>query len=132
MRLDRDSLEEMVRTYFAGVDGEDLPLVFSTLASNCVFTVETHKVKLVGRSEITRMFDRLWAGHKAVCHDQFEFVTDLQNGRVSVQFRVTNTLPDDSLVHKSNCNFFTVTDGMFSAVNVYMSGANTLHGPTAA
>jgi hypothetical protein len=64
-----------------------------------------------------------------VRHDQFKFMTDPKAGRVAVQFRVTNTLPDDSLVYKSNCNFFTVTKGMFSAVNVYMAGANTLHGP---
>ena len=121
-----------MRTYFAGVDGEDLRLVFSMLASDCVFSVETHQVKLVGRPEITVMFELLWAGHKAVCHDQFKFVTDPQNGSIAVQFRVANTLPDGSLVYKFNCNFFTVTDGMFSAVNVYMAGANTLHGPTVA
>ena len=129
MNWDKNTLEEMVRTYFAGVDGEDLGLVFSTLADDCLFSVETHHVKLVGRSEITSMFERLWAEHKAVSHDQFKYITDPENGRVAVQFRVTNTLNDGGLVFKSNCNFFTVTDGMFSAVNVYMAGVNTLHGP---
>ena len=129
MSPDSGTLEAMVRTYFAGVDSEDLDLVFTTLAPECVFTVETHQVHLEGRPEITAMFARLWSGHKSVRHDQFKFMTDPKAGRVAVQFRVTNTLPDDSLVYKSNCNFFTVTKGMFSAVNVYMAGANTLHDP---
>ena len=129
MSRDSDMLEAMVRTYFTGVDSEDMDLVLSTLAPDCVFTVETHQVHLVGRPEITAMFTRLWASHKSVRHDQFKFVTDPQAGRVAAQFRVTNILPDDSLVYKSNCNFFTATKGMFSAVNVYMAGANTLHGP---
>ena len=131
MSWDKNTLEKMVRTYFAGVDGEDLGLVLSTLTFDCLFSVETHQVKLVGRSEITTMFERLWVGHKTVCHDQFKFISDPENGRVAVQFRVTNTLHDGGLVFKSNCNFFTVTDGMFSAVNVYMAGVNTLTGPLA-
>ena len=42
MSRDSDMLEAMVRTYFTGVDSEDMDLVFSTLAPDCVFTVETH------------------------------------------------------------------------------------------
>ena len=72
------------------------------------------------------MFRRLWQNHKSVRHDQFNFVTDTEHDRVAVQFRVTNTLPDGSLVFKSNCNFFVMRNGLFSAVNVYMAGANTL------
>jgi hypothetical protein len=37
-----------------------------------------------------------------------------------------NTLHSGQLVYKSNCNFFTVTDGRFSTVTVYMAGENTL------
>ena len=43
-----------------------------------------------------------------------------------MRFRVTNTLPDGSLVYKSNCNFFTARDGLFTEVCVYMAGENTL------
>ena len=51
MSPDSGTLEAMVRTYFAGVDSEDLDLVFTTLAPECVFTVETHQVHLEGRPE---------------------------------------------------------------------------------
>ena len=50
MSPDSGTLEAMVRTYFAGVDSEDLDLVFTTLAPECVFTVETHQVHLEGAS----------------------------------------------------------------------------------
>ena len=130
MSENRTVLEEMVRRYFKGVDTHDLEGIFSTLAEDCVFTVETHQVRLQGREQITQMFLRLWESHKSVQHSQFSFVTDTDLGRVAVQFRVTNTLHDGSLVFKSNCNFFVMKDGLFSSVNVYMAGANTLDVPS--
>ena len=79
-----------------------------------------------GHDEIRAMFDRLWSHHAAVRHDRFHFV-DAGNGTdIAVRFQVTNTLHDGSLVHKSNCNFFTAIDGRFTEVRVYMAGENTL------
>jgi len=130
MSENRTVLEEMVRRYFKGVDTHDLEGIFRTLAEDCVFTVETHQVRLQGREPITQMFLRLWESHRSVQHSQFSFVTDTDLGRVAVQFRVTNTLHDGSLVFKSNCNFFVMKDGLFSSVNVYMAGANTLDVPS--
>jgi len=119
-------LSRLVLTYFQGVDGQDIDLLLGTLSDDCVFTVETHKVRLQGHDEITGMFERLWSHHAAVKHDQFHFV-DAGNGTdIAVRFRVTNTLTDDSLVYKSNCNFFTALDGKFTEVRVYMAGENTL------
>ena len=119
-------LEHMVLTYFRGVDEQDLDLIFETLAPNCAFSVETHGIKLNGHEDIRGMFDRLWSHHAAVRHDQFHFVDAGNGADIAVRFRVTNTLPDGSLVHKSNCNFFTAKDGMFTEVRVYMAGENTL------
>ena len=31
------------------------------------------------------------------------------------------------IINKSNCNFFTVRDGLFSEIRVYMAGENTLN-----
>lgn len=124
--------EDLVHRYFGGVDGQNLDEIFQTLTEDCVFTVETHQVRLQGRDEIAGMFHRLWRNHKSVRHDQFNFVTDTGRNRIAVQFRVTNTLHDGSLVHKSNCNFFEVKDGLFSSVNVYMAGENTLDAPDSA
>ena len=127
MSDDRKKLEELVLRYFKAVDTHDLDGIFRTLSEDCIFTVETHQVCLQGRAKITDMFHRLWANHQSVQHDQFRFVTDATRNRVAVQFRVTNTLPDGSIVHKSNCNFFVMEAGLFNHVNVYMAGENTLN-----
>ena len=120
------NLQKLVTAYFKGVDDQDIDLILGTLDEDCVFAVETHGVRLGGHAEITGMFERLWADHISVLHDRFHFV-DADNGRdIAVRFHVTNTLHDGSLVHKSNCNFFTVNNGKFNSVRVYMSGENTL------
>ena len=120
------NLIDLVRTYFAAVDGEDLPAVLATLSPDCVFTVETHGVRLEGHAEITGMFRRLWESHAAVRHDGFTFVPSAADGRIAAQFQVTNTLHGGGLVHKSNCNFFHVQGDVFDSVAVYMAGENTL------
>jgi len=121
-----NSMKELVLTYFRGVDGKNIDVIFDTLAQDCVFSVETHGVRLHGHEEIRGMFDRLWSHHAAVRHDQFHFVDAANGTDIAVRFRVTNTLPDGSLVYKSNCNFFTATAGRFKEVRVYMAGENTL------
>lgn len=121
-----NDLSSLVLTYFKGVDFQDIDLLLGTLSDDCVFTVETHDVRLQGHDEIAGMFDRLWAHHAAVKHDQFHFVDAGDETNVAVRFRVTNTLADGSLVYKSNCNFFTARDGKFTEVRVYMAGENTL------
>jgi len=119
-------LVSLVLTYFKGVDSQDIDLLLGTLSDDCVFTVETHEVRLQGHDEIAGMFDRLWSHHAAVRHDQFHFVDAGNTTDVAVRFRVTNTLADGSLVYKSNCNFFTAKAGKFTEVRVYMAGENTL------
>jgi len=119
----------LVEAYFAAVDAEDLPGVLATLAPNCVFTVETHGVGLQGHEEISAMFHRLWASHRAVRHHAFVHVPDPSGGRIASRFKVENTETDGRLTHKSNCNFFEIADGRFETVAVYMAGINTLEGP---
>ena len=117
---------ELVRRYFAAVDGEDFAAIASTLAEDCVFTVETHAIRLEGHDEIRGMFARLWADHAAVRHHDFVHVAAPGDGRVATRFSVVNTRPDGSEIHKSNCNFFEIHNGRFSRVAVYMAGKNTL------
>ena len=124
--MTRDELIELVRTYFAGVDNEDLEKIFSTFTDDCRFSVETHEVELKGRDAIRGMFERLWSNHATVRHDSFRFVVDAEHGKIAVQFRVTNTFDNGEKVYKSNCNFFTIRDGFFDTVAVYMAGENTL------
>jgi hypothetical protein len=119
-------LASLVISYFKGVDDQDIDILLGTLDARCVFAVETHGVKLHGHDEIRGMFDRLWAHHAAVRHDRFHFVDAGNGSDIAVRFRVTNTLHDGSLVYKSNCNFFTASNGKFTEVRVYMAGENTL------
>ena len=118
--------KERVIDYFRGVDTQDIQLILSTLTSDCYFAVETHGVSMHGSKAISQMFERLWANHQWVKHDQFEWVICKSEEAIAVRFQVTNKLLDGQLVHKSNCNFFNCTQGLFSEVRVYMAGENTL------
>ncbi len=120
----------LVEAYFAAVDNEDLHGVLNTLHEDCVFTVETHGVRLQGHDDIALMFRRLWGNHRAVRHFDFVHVPDPTNDRIAVRFKVENTERNGSLTRKSNCNFFETKDGKFSAVAVYMAGKNTLDSET--
>ena len=40
--------EDLVLRYFKGVDKEDINAILTTLTEDCVFSIETHKIKLVG------------------------------------------------------------------------------------
>lgn len=121
------TLETLVRRYFAGVDAADFEKVRATLAPDCLFTVETHGVRLEGIDAIRGMLRRLWDSHAAVEHRDFVFTTAPAEGRVAVRFAVVNTRHDGTLVHKSNANFFEARDGRFTRVSVYMAGDNTLN-----
>ena len=119
--------EDLVLDYFKGVDEEDIDAILKTFTKDCIFSIETHKIKLVGHEEITSMFKRLWKNHKSVEHKEFCFVRDSIGKQVAVRFQVKNVLLNGQFVLKSNCNFFTLRDGLFSEVRVYMAGENTLN-----
>lgn len=124
--MTQQELIDLVERYFDAVDREDFPAISATLSPDCVFTVETHGVRLEGLDAIEGMFRRLWADHAAVRHQDFVHVAAPGDGRIATRFAVINTHHDGILTHKSNCNFFEVRDGRFSHVAVYMAGGNTL------
>jgi hypothetical protein len=125
-KMTYQTLQGKVLTYFSGVDEQNIEMILKTLSKECIFTVETHNIKLIGHLAICGMFERLWAHHQWVRHDNFHFVTSHSGSDIAARFQVTNKLHNGNLVHKSNCNFFTVKDDLFSEVRVYMSGENTL------
>ena len=125
--MKKTNAEELVLEYFKAVDDEDIGAILNTLTEDCIFSVETHSVKLFGHKEITGMFKRLWKNHASVEHTNFHFVKDAVNNQVAVRFQVKNILLGGETVLKSNCNFFTLRDGIFSEVRVYMAGQNTLN-----
>ena len=125
--MEKTDYENLVLDYFKGVDEENIDAILITLTEDCVFSIETHGIKLVGHKEIISMFKRLWKNHKSVEHKEFYFVKDPIGNQIAVRFQVKNVLRDDQIVSKSNCNFFTLKDGIFSEVRVYMAGENTLN-----
>ena len=125
--MEKTDYEELVLDYFKGVDEENIDAILETLTEDCVFSIETHGIKLVGHKEIIGMLKRLWKNHKSVEHKEFYFVKDPIGNQIAVRFQVKNVLRDDQIVSKSNCNFFTLKDGIFSEVRVYMAGENTLN-----
>ena len=110
-----------------GVDEKNIGAILKTLTKDCVFSIETHGVKLVGHEEITSMFKRLWKNHASVAHKEFYFVKDAMSNQIAVRFQVKNILHNGQIISKSNCNFFTLKGGIFSEVRVYMAGENTLN-----
>ena len=120
-------LKDKVIDYFRGVDTQDIQLILSTLTNNCYFAVETHGVSMHGTKAISQMFERLWANHQWVKHDQFAWVVCKSETAIAVRFQVTNKLLSGQLVKKSNCNFFNCEHGLFSQIRVYMQGENTLN-----
>jgi uncharacterized protein (TIGR02246 family) len=124
--MTKTELIALVERYFQAVDTENFTEIASILSPDCIFTVESHGVKLRGRAEIETMFTRLWQNHANVRHENFSHVAAAEEGRIASQFNVINTEHDGSLTHKSNCNFFHVDGDRFSHVAVYMAGGNTL------
>ena len=124
--MTQEQMIALVERYFTGVDAEDFPGIAATLADDCIFTVETHGVRLAGHAAIEAMFDRLWSRHAAVEHRDFVHVADPLHGRIASRFTVVNTHHDGGTTRKSNCNFFELRGGRFDRVAVYMAGENTL------
>ena len=69
--MKQDEMIDLVERYFDAVDREDFQAIGATLTDDCVFTVETHGVRLEGLDEIEAMFRRLWADHASVRHRDF-------------------------------------------------------------
>lgn len=124
--MTEENMIALVDRYFQGVDQQSFDEIAATLSEDCVFTVETHNVRLQGHAEIATMFVRLWANHCAVEHKDFSYVSAPYSDRITTQFTVANTELDGSQTYKSNCNFFRIHDGKFTHVAVYMAGPNTL------
>lgn len=124
--LDSTQLVALVERYFAAVDQMDLDATLACFEPDATFTIATFNTIYSGRDTgIRGMFERLNSRYSRVWHGNFDHVVQAP-ARVASQFRVENTLPDGSLRVKNNCNFFSVRGTRFDAVQVYMSGDNSL------
>lgn len=124
--MTRANMIALVERYFYGVDSEDFSVITETLTEDCIFSVETHGVRLTDPQDKSTMFSKLWQKHAAVLHKDFTYVVDVENGRIAAQFTVENRETNGDLTKKSNCNFFQIRSGKFSRIQVYMAGLNTL------
>jgi ketosteroid isomerase-like protein len=124
--LDSVQLVALVEHYFASVDRMDLDGTLACFEPDATFTIATFNTIYQGRDTgIRSMFERLNSRYSRVWHGNFDHVIQAP-ARVASQFRVENTLLDGSLRVKNNCNFFSVSGTRFDAVQVYMSGDNSL------
>lgn len=125
--LDEPQLQELVERYFASVDRMDVAATLSCFTPDAHFCIANHGVSYHGRDdELRGMYERLNDRYARVWHGQFDHVFDVPRQRVASRFRVENTTHDGQLLHKNNCNFFELRNGLFSEVFVYMSAENSL------
>ena len=125
--LDADQMRALVERYFAAVDQKEVQATLSCFTADAHFCIANHGVSYRGRDqELRGMYERLNARYARVWHGGFDHVFDVPNQRVASRFRVENTTHDGQLLHKNNCNFFALRDGLFSEVFVYMSADNSL------
>jgi len=125
--LDAPALQELVERYFAAVDRKDMVATLACFGPQAQFGIANHGVSFEGRdTQLRSMFERLHERYARVWHGDFEHVYDVPRQRVASRFRVENTTHAGEQLHKNNCNFFQVQDGLFVQVWVYMSGDNSL------
>ena len=123
----RTALIDLAERYFAAVDSMNVDRVLEFFHPDAVFLVPTFDARHSGRDRAIRtMFERLYSRYDRVWHGGFRHVVDAESGLIASRFRVENTAHDGQLMSKSNCNFFSVRDGRFDEVAVYMSGDNSL------
>ena len=125
--MNSELLISRVEDYFAAVDRKDLAATLSFFTASAVFTIATFDVVYRGRdSEISGMFERLFARYERIWHGDFKHVVQ-QPDRIASRFRVENRTPDGLEFRKNNSNFFHATGESFHEVFVFMSGDNALH-----
>ncbi|MFM7342518.1 MAG: nuclear transport factor 2 family protein [Betaproteobacteria bacterium] len=125
--LDAQALQDLVERYFAAVDRKDVTATLACFGPQALFGIANHGVSYQGRdTELRGMFERLHERYARVWHGDFDHVLDVPRQRAASRFRVENTTHAGELLHKNNCNFFLVQDGLFAQVWVYMSGDNSL------
>ena len=71
------------------------------------------------------LFAERWQGAMTARHHDFAHTPSAAAGRIASQFTVTYG-GDGAPEPKSNANVFTMAGGRITAIQVYMSGANTI------
>ncbi len=112
--------------YFSAVDRKDLEATLLFFTPDAVFTIATYNTVYTGRdTEVSGMFERLFARYEKIWHGDFHHVLQLPHS-IATRFKVANENPGQPAIHKNNCNFFRARGDLFDEVFVYMSGDNAL------
>lgn len=120
------SLSALVERYFAAVDRMDLPMTLDCFTEDARVTIATFDTVYRGRdTEVSAMYERLFARYASVWHGDFDHVAQ-PPVRIASQFTVRNVSLQGSETIKHNCNFFRVREGRICDMVVYMSGDNSL------
>jgi len=124
--FDETRLTVLAERYFTAVDRMDLAATLACFTPDARFTIATYNTPYLGRdTEIKNMFERLFTRYASVWHGDFDHVVQPPD-RIASRFTVRNVDFQQQTAVKNNCNFFRVSDGLFTDVFVYMSGDNSL------
>jgi len=116
----------LVERYFAAVDRMDLSATLDCFAVDARVTIATFDTLYQGRdTEVRGMYSRLFARYASVWHGDFDHVVQPPI-RIASQFTVRNVSQQGVETLKHNCNFFRLREDRICAMNVYMSGDNSL------
>ena len=125
--LDAKQLIDLVENkYFSNVDGKNLEKAVSCFTPDATITIQTASVTHNGQEEIERMFSDFKLATKIIYHGDFTHIVDEKNQRIASQFLARNDYDDKPTVSMRNCNFFTIKNGLFQTVTIYMSNENPL------
>ncbi len=127
-RLNRKDLIDLVeKRYFAAMDDRRLDEMLACLAEDCVFTIYPAGDRAVGReSGIRDLFESAYATYPKMWHGNFEWVVDEAAQRVAGNFDVRLVKDDGETIEMRNGKFFSVEDGRFSELNLYLSTSDDI------
>lgn len=122
----REPLIALIERYFAAVDRKDIHAVLACFLPEATVEIATYGTVFRGRdTEARDMYERLFERYATVWHGGFDWVIEPPT-RVACRFSVRNVGHDGRETSKSNCNFFKLRGGLFSELQIFMSGDNSL------
>ena len=125
-KLNRQQLIDLVvKKYFANVDAKNQQSVLDCFAEDAVLRVQSAKIEHHGHEGIGRMFSD-FMNTPSIHHGDFTHIVDVEAQTIASQFVAINTYDDGQRVEMRNCNFFTLENGLFKRVTIYMTGQNPL------
>ena len=126
VKLNRQELIDLVvNNYFGNVDAKNHQKVLGCFAEDAVLRVQSADIEHHGHEGIGRMFADFMAT-PSIHHGDFTHIVDVEAQTIASQFVAINTYDDRNRVEMRNCNFFSLENGLFKQVTIYMTDENPL------